>query len=89
MVQQSGLVELRQFVRDQFRTRATTLKVRGVLLELDKLIRDNPRDGVDDLRAGIERIASSAHTLRELVAAGDGPRRRVFRCPTMMRPKRS
>ena len=38
MVQQSGLVELQQFVRDQFRTRATTLKVRGVLLELDKLV---------------------------------------------------
>ena len=66
MVKQSGLVELRQFVNDQFRTRATTLKVRGVLLALEKLIRDNPRDGVDDLRAGIERISSAAHTLREL-----------------------
>ena len=66
MVKQSGLVELRQFVNDQFRTRATTLKLRGVLLALEKLIRDNPRDGADDLRAGIERIASAAHTLREL-----------------------
>ena len=33
MVQQSGLVELRQFVAMQFRTRAATLKVRGVLLD--------------------------------------------------------
>ena len=33
MVQQSGLIELQQFVRNQFRTRATTLKVRGVLLD--------------------------------------------------------
>jgi len=66
MVKQSGLVELRQFVNDQFRTRATTLKLRGVLLALEKLIRNNPRDGADDLRAGIERIATAAHTLREL-----------------------
>jgi hypothetical protein len=66
MVKQSGLVELRQFVRAQFRTRATTLKVRGVLLGLEKLIDEQPRDGVDDIRAGIERISATAHTLREL-----------------------
>ncbi len=66
MVQQSGLIELRQFVRNQFRTRATTLKVRGVLLSLEKLVRENPRDGVDEIRSGIERISATAHTLREL-----------------------
>ncbi len=66
MVQQSGLIELQQFVRDQFRTRSSTLKVRGVLLQLEKLIRDRPRDGTDALRAGIERISASAHALREL-----------------------
>lgn len=66
MVRQSGLVELRQFVRDQFRTRSTTLKVRGVLLGLEKLIQDVPRDGADEIRAGIERISATAHTLREL-----------------------
>ncbi|MET0829970.1 MAG: dynamin family protein [Microbacterium sp.] len=66
MVRQSGLVELRQFVRNQFRTRATTLKLRGVLLSLEKLITENPRDGVDEIRAGIERISAAAHTLREL-----------------------
>ncbi|SFR94744.1 50S ribosome-binding GTPase [Microbacterium sp. cf046] len=66
MVKQSGLVELRQFVNDQFRTRATTLKLRGVLLELEKLIRDNPREGTEQIRAGIERISAAAHTLREL-----------------------
>jgi hypothetical protein len=66
MVKQSGLVELRRFVRTQFRTRATTLKVRGVLLGLEKLIRDSPRPGDDEIRAGIERISATAHTLREL-----------------------
>ena len=52
MVQQSGLIELRQFVRNQFRTRATTLKVRGVLLALERLIREKPRDGVDEIGGG-------------------------------------
>lgn len=66
MVQQSGLVQLQQFVRTQFRTRATTLKIRGVLLALDRLIRDNPRDGVDVIHAASERISASAHGLREL-----------------------
>ena len=66
MVKQSGLVELRQFVSAQFRTRATTLKVRGVLLGLEKLVRENPREGADEIRAGIERISATAHTLREL-----------------------
>ncbi|MGW9629414.1 dynamin family protein [Agromyces sp. NPDC055520] len=66
LVQQSGLIELQQFVRDQFRTRASTLKVRGVLLELDAIIREHPRDGVEELRGGIERITAGAHALREL-----------------------
>ena len=66
MVRQSGLVELRQFVNDQFRTRGTALKLRGVLLGLEKLIRENPREGGDEIRAGIERISAAAHTLREL-----------------------
>ena len=71
MVRQSGLVELRQFVNDQFRTRATTLKLRGVLLALEKLIRESPRDGVDEIRAGIEKISTAAHTLRELALLAD------------------
>ena len=66
LVQQSGLIELQQFMRDQFRTRASTLKVRGVLLGLDRLIRDRPRRGTDEIRGGIERITAGAHALREL-----------------------
>lgn len=66
LVQQSGLIELQQFVRDQFRTRASALKVRGVLLGLDRLIRERPRAGTDEIRGGIERITAGAHALREL-----------------------
>lgn len=66
LVQQSGLIELQQFVRNQFHTRASTLKVRGVLLGLDKLVRDHPRDGTEQIRGGIERLTAGAHSLREL-----------------------
>lgn len=66
MVQQSGLVDLRQFVGSQFRARSTALKVRGVLLALDKLISENPREGDEGVRAGLERLTTAAHELREL-----------------------
>ncbi|WP_300267534.1 dynamin family protein [Microbacterium sp.] len=66
MVQQSGLIELQEFVAAQFHTRAATLKARGVLLRLQQLLRDRPRDGLDEVHAGIERIEAGAHTLREL-----------------------
>ena len=66
MVKQSGLVELRQFVRTQFRTRATTLKVRGVLLGSRSSSARARATATDEIRAGIERISATAHTLREL-----------------------
>jgi hypothetical protein len=40
--------------------------VRGVLLGLDRLIRERPRQGTDEIRGGIERITAGAHALREL-----------------------
>ncbi|HET6672747.1 MAG TPA: dynamin family protein [Agromyces sp.] len=66
MVQQSGLIELQQFVRNQFHTRASTLKVRGALLGLERLLRERPRTGTEEIRGGIERITATAHALREL-----------------------
>ncbi|MGP6170839.1 dynamin family protein [Microbacterium sp. A204] len=76
MVQQSGLIELQEFVAAQFHTRAATLKTRGVLLELQQLLRAHPTEGLDEVHAGIERITMSAHTLRELallaLARSDG-----------------
>jgi hypothetical protein len=66
LVQQSGLNELQQFIQAQFRTRAATLKVRGVLDALQTLIRENPRAGTEKIVGGVERIYASAHTLREL-----------------------
>lgn len=66
MVQQSGLIELQHFVRSQFRTRATALKLRGVLLGVGKLIDDRPRAGVEEIAAALEHLAAGAHPLREL-----------------------
>jgi len=66
MVAQSGLVTLRHFIGRQFRTRSTTLKVRGVLLGLQKLVRENPRNGDEAIVAGIEQIHARVHGLREL-----------------------
>ncbi|MEJ1089304.1 GTPase [Microbacterium sp. Mu-80] len=66
LVQQSGMIELQQFVQTQFHPRAETLKARGVVLQLQALLRRAPRAGTERIRAGIERFTVSAHMLREL-----------------------
>jgi hypothetical protein len=66
LVQHSGLNELQEFVREQFRTRGADLKVRGVLDGLEQTIREAPRDGTRAILGDIERIRATAHTLREL-----------------------
>ena len=66
LVQQSGMNELQQFVREQFRTRGADLKVRGVLDGLEQVLREHPREGTREILGGIERIRATAHTLREL-----------------------
>lgn len=66
MVEQSGLLELQEFVDVQFRARATALKARGVVVQLERLVRHRPKPGVAKIRAGIEQIAVQTHMLREL-----------------------
>lgn len=66
LVQHSGLQDLSRFIQRQFESRATTLKVRGVLDTLERLLRGTPRDGSTPILAGIERIQATAHSLREL-----------------------
>lgn len=76
LIDHSGLNGLQQFVADQFETRAVALKARGILHALEGLLEQRPRPGAGPIRAGIEQISSSAHTLRELsvlaVARSDG-----------------
>lgn len=66
LVEQSGLLELEQFVERQFGARSDTLKVRAVTEALERLLRDVPADEGADVRAGLERLQASAHGLREL-----------------------
>lgn len=66
MVQQSGLNDLNQFVRLQFRARAAALKTRVVLQGLEHLVRERRRLGTDDILAGVERLQANSHALQEL-----------------------
>lgn len=71
LVQHSGLLELERFVERQFAARADALKVRAALDGLERILDSDPRDGVDDLRAGIERIRAREHALQELALLSD------------------
>lgn len=66
LVQHSGLNELNEFVQLRFHSRAATLKVRGVVDGLERLVRDRPRGDSSTVLEGIERIRAQAHGLREL-----------------------
>lgn len=66
MVQQSGLIELQEFVQRHFHPRSDILKARGVVLQLQAMMRRTPKEGSEEIRAGIERFLASAHMLDEL-----------------------
>ncbi|MET0295798.1 MAG: dynamin family protein [Microbacterium sp.] len=66
MIAQSGLIDVQQFVADQFRSRGAALKSRTVLNGLETLLAEHPRAGSARLVAGIERVSASSHDLREL-----------------------
>jgi len=71
MVQQSGLEELQEFVQTQFHPRSETLKARGIVLQLEELLKARPRNADTAVREGIEQFLASAHTLRELSILAD------------------
>ncbi|MDN3497419.1 dynamin family protein [Planococcus sp. APC 4015] len=66
MIAQSGLVDVQQFVADQFRSRGAALKARSVLRGIELLLEDKPKPGAGRITAGIERVTSGSHDLREL-----------------------
>ncbi|WP_336645832.1 GTPase [Microbacterium sp. USHLN186] len=66
LVEQSGVRELQDFVRAQLLPRAPVLKARGVVMQVQALLRRSPREGSERVEARIERFAASAHALREL-----------------------
>lgn len=66
LVQQSGLEDLRAFVRQQFRARQAALKVRAVISGLELLLKDRAHEGGERIVAGVERLTVFSHELREL-----------------------
>lgn len=66
LVQHSGLYDLERFVEAQFGARSTTLKVRAIIDGLEQVLKKHPRPDTDVIHAGIERLQTSGHELREL-----------------------
>ena len=77
LVQQSGLLEIQGFIGTQFQPRAATLKARGIVLQLGRLVQERPREGAEGILAGIERFTLAAHTLRELSLLADARAQRL------------
>jgi len=66
LVKRSGLDELRRLLAVQFTERRELLKARSALLALDRILREQPRQGTGELSAAVERILAGAHEFREL-----------------------
>lgn len=66
LVEQSGLLDLEKFVREQFLARSAALKARGIVVQLEWLLRTRPRPEARGLHGGIEAIVCRAHAFREL-----------------------
>ncbi|OAN42128.1 dynamin family protein [Microbacterium sp. H83] len=77
LIQQSGLLEIQAFVSEQLLSREATLKARGIVLQLERLLQEHPPHDPSPLRAGIERFTLAAHTLRELSVLSEARARRL------------
>jgi len=66
LVEQSGLLDLEEFVREQFLARSAALKARGIVVQLEWLLRNRPRPEARTIHGGIEAIVCRAHAFREL-----------------------
>ncbi|MFJ4173511.1 dynamin family protein [Microbacterium sp. NPDC089696] len=77
LIAQSGLVEIQDLVGTQLQSRAETLKARGIVLQVERLLRERPLDDAAAVRAGIERFRLAAHALRELELLADAGSRRL------------
>ena len=66
LARRSGLPEVREAIREFFLDRRQVLKARTALLALDFMLRAEPREDADHLRAELERLTASAHDFLEL-----------------------
>lgn len=77
LIAQSGLVEVQDLVETHLQSRAEVLKARGIVLQVERLLREHPLDDDADMWAGIERFRLAAHALRELELLADAGSRRL------------
>jgi hypothetical protein len=66
LVSRSGLIEVRESIREFLLDRRHVLKARTALLALEFMLRAEPRDDAGHLRAELERIVAGAHEFQEL-----------------------
>jgi hypothetical protein len=65
LVRRSGLTELQETLAAQFTERRDMLKARSALLAVERVLREEPRPGSDQLIGEVERIVAGAHEFRE------------------------
>lgn len=66
LVRRSGLADLREQIARCLADRPATLKARAAMVELEAVLRAEPRPGVERLRAGLEQVLAATHDFREL-----------------------
>ena len=66
LARRSGLDELLELVAGRFQARAAFLKADAALASVERVMKDHPHEGTDELEASIERLRATAHELREL-----------------------
>ncbi|MGH3797473.1 MAG: dynamin family protein [Pseudonocardiaceae bacterium] len=65
LVRRSGLAELQETLTAQFTERRDMLKARSALLAIERVLREEPRPGSDQVAGQVERIIAGAHEFRE------------------------
>jgi hypothetical protein len=66
LTRRSGLIEVRESIREFFLDRRHVLKARTALLALDLMLRGEPREEAEPLRGRLERLLASTHDFQEL-----------------------
>jgi hypothetical protein len=81
LVRRSGLDEVRRVIAVQFTERSDVLKARSALLAVDRVLRESPRRGTEQIVTAVERILAGAHEFQELRLLG------ALRAPGLTLPR--
>jgi Dynamin family len=81
LVRRSGLDEVRRVIAVQFTERSDILKARSALLAVDRVLRESPRPGTEQIVTSVEQILAGAHEFQELRLLG------ALRAPGLTLPR--